>query len=209
MKKSVIITAIFMAFAMTEITAQDNGSQTEMRTLTGGGNAVGGYGAVTTGYSVIAGRDAFEFGFRGMWVVNHTVALGIGSTGFANEPVYNTLTGRDNLLAGAYGGFIIEPVVAPMMPVHVAFPILIGGGGMSVVEPDWDSFDNIPPMEYYLILEPGAEIEMNVARFFRLGVGASYRLPFDFGTTGGGIEGADPSDIRGFSYHLTLKFGKF
>ncbi|MCI0522234.1 MAG: hypothetical protein L0Y37_01125, partial [Bacteroidales bacterium] len=44
----------------------------------------------------------------------------------------------DFKLVWGYGGFIIEPIVAPMYPVHVSFPILIGGGGISYVETDWE-----------------------------------------------------------------------
>jgi len=210
--KKVIITLLTLLFiAILNVHAQQDNSQNEMRTLTGPGRAIGGYGAFTTGYSVIDNRDAFEFGFRGMWLTNHSVGFGIGTTMFANEPAYNSASGTDQFLTGAYGGFIIEPIFAPMLPLHVSFPVLIGGGGMSRFETDWDTFDNfvIPSMEYFLLIEPGAEAELNVTRFFRIGLGASYRLPFDFGATGGGLEGVSPSDIRGFSYHLALKFGKF
>mgnify|MGYP001133890048 CR=1 FL=1 len=130
----------------------------QMMTLTGPEHTGGGYGAFTTGYSVIQERHAYEFGFRGMWVINHSIAMGFGGTGFANQAMYNSGTGSDNFLTGGYGGFIIEPIVAPMYPVHIAFPILIGGGGISYVETDWDEFDNfVMATDFFMLIQPGAE----------------------------------------------------
>ena len=54
--------------------------------------------------------------------------MGIGGSGFMTQPVYDAGDDTDNFLTGGYGGFIIEPIVIPLEPVHVAFPILIGGG---------------------------------------------------------------------------------
>ena len=182
----------------------------QMMTLTGPEHTGGGYGAFTTGYSVIQERHAYEFGFRGMWVINHSIAMGFGGTGFANQAMYNSGTGSDNFLTGGYGGFIIEPIIAPMYPVHIAFPILIGGGGISYVETDWDEFDNfVMATDFFMLIQPGAEIELNVTRFFRIGLGASYRFPTDFNATASETPELSPQDLKGFSYSLSFKFGRF
>ncbi len=210
MKKLALILPAILCFTLLNVQAQDDYNQSEMRTLTGPGRSTGGFGAFTAGYSLINNRDAFEFGFRGMLLINHSIALGFGGTGFANEPAFNTISSTNKFIAGGYSGFIIEPLIAPMLPVHVAFPILIGGGGLSQFDTEWDSYESdIPSMEFFLLIEPGAEVELNVSRFFRVGAGVSYRIPYDFGSTGGGLEGVSPSALKGFSYHLALKFGKF
>lgn len=182
----------------------------QMMTLTGPEHTGGGYGAFTAGYSVIQERHAYEFGFRGMWVINHSIAMGFGGTGFANQAMYNSTSGSDNFLTGGYGGFIIEPIVAPMYPVHIAFPILIGGGGISYVETDWDDFDNfVMATDFFMLIQPGAELELNVTRFFRIGLGATYRFPTDFNATTTETPELSPQDLKGFSYSLSFKFGRF
>jgi hypothetical protein len=182
----------------------------QMRTLTGPEHTGGGYGAFTAGYSVIQERHAYEFGFRGMWVINHSIAMGFGGTGFANQAMYNPVSGSDNFLTGGYGGFIIEPIVAPMYPVHLAFPILIGGGGISYVETNWEEFDNfVMATDFFMIIQPGAELELNVTRFFRIGLGATYRFPTDFNATTTETPELSPQDLKGFSYSLSFKFGRF
>jgi hypothetical protein len=182
----------------------------QMMTLTGPEHTGGGYGAFTAGYSVIQERHAYEFGFRGMWVINHSIAMGFGGTGFANQAMYNSGTGSDNFLTGGYGGFIIEPIIAPMYPVHIAFPILLGGGGISYVETDWEEFDNfVTATDFFMLIQPGAEIELNVTRFFRIGMGATYRLPTDFNATTTETPELSPQDLKGFTYSLSFKFGRF
>jgi hypothetical protein len=188
----------------------------EIKTLAGSESSSGGYGAFTMGYSVIDDRSAFEFGFRGMWIMNHTIAMGFGGTGFMNQPVYNAGDGTDNFLTGGYGGFIIEPIVIPLEPVHVAFPILIGGGGISSIKTNWDNWDSwdelndyIPPTQLFMLIQPGAEIEFNVTRFFRMGLGASYRIPIELYHTTPEVPELSTQAVKGFVFGMSFKFGKF
>ena len=64
--------------------------------------------------------------------------MGIGGSGFMTQPVYDAGDDTDNFLTGGYGGLIIEPDCSSVEPVHVAFPILIGGGAISSIKTDWD-----------------------------------------------------------------------
>jgi hypothetical protein len=73
-----------------------------------------------------------------------------------------------------------------------------------------DYNDNfIEDSEAFLIAEPGAELELNITRHFRLAFGASYifTTPFDIGTTGTPVAGAE--SIDGWNYTVTFKFGRF
>jgi hypothetical protein len=57
---------------------------------------------------------------------------------------------------------------------------LFGGGGVVAQhgsmwdEQYWD--DNYYDSDVFLVFEPGAEIEFNIVKFFRISLGASYRL---------------------------------
>lgn len=213
MKKILLIVSLILSASGILLSQEVTGEQKkprQMMTLTGPDHTGGGYGAFTAGYSTIQDRHAYEFGFRGMWVINHSIAMGFGGTGFANQAIYNSSSGSDNFVTGGYGGFIIEPIVAPMYPVHIAFPILIGGGGISYVETDWEEFDNfVAATDFFMLIQPGAELELNVTRFFRIGLGASYRFPTDFNATTTETPELSPQDLKGFSYSLSFKFGRF
>jgi hypothetical protein len=61
----------------------------------------------------------------------------------------------------------------------------------------------------FLLIEPAAEVEINVTRFFRIALGTSYRFPAQFESGSSGTPQANPESLKGFSYNLTFKFGKF
>jgi len=171
----------------------------------------GGYGAFNVGYTNIDGKSAIQMGMRGAWVIDHHIALGLAGNGF-----FNNLSKTEDLngyyLAGGYGGFYFEPIIAPNSSVHVSFPILIGGGGVSTIPQnylDGDFNDFVYNYDFYFVFEPGVEIEFNLARFFRLGVGASYRL-----TNGVILNYPLSPDIpkevlNAVNFYVIFKFGKF
>lgn len=182
----------------------------------------GGYGAILMNYSQIDGKDAFLVGMRGMWIINHGIGIGVGGYGFANDLQYDNPPGTsptDYSLAGGYGGLIIEPIIGAKHPVHVSFPVLIGAGGVAYIRQYWNTYPQYPD-EYnyytedataYFVLEPGIELEFNMVKFFRIGLGAYYRYTSDVNLSAwNGTDYSNVSpDLKGFSFGLSLKFGKF
>jgi hypothetical protein len=203
-----LVAVIFVSTAV----AQDNEKQEEFKTLFGNGKSThGGYGGLSINYSQIDGEDAILVGARGGWIINHGVMIGIGGYGFANDMNYDkTIDGYyDNYsLAGGYGGLIIEPIIGAKWPVHVTFPILIGAGGVALInnyygEPNWDYYYS-DESDAFFVIEPGIEIEMNMVKFMRLAVGGYYRYTSDLY-----LSDTDSHVLDGFSVGLTMKFGKF
>jgi hypothetical protein len=190
MKKSIILSA-FLTLIFLSASAQDPEFEyyksKEIKTLLGRNRSGGGYLAFNTGYSVIDNNHAVLFGGRFGWLASHSIGIGMGATGFINEFHYEPTLDREVFLAGGYGGIYIEPILLPRLPVHLSFPILFGAGGISYVSKESDLNNNlIEDSEAFLIVEPAAEIELNLTKFFRLAVGASYRFPtsFDVGLSG-------------------------
>ena len=183
----------------------------EIRTLFGRNRSNGGYGALWMGYSTIDQKNALQFGARGSWVIQHSFAIGVGGTGFINEYHYDANLDQDVFLSGGYGGFYLEPILFPKSPVHLAFPILIGAGGVSFVSYNdefWDS-NFVEDYEGFLILEPGVDLELNLTRFMRLGIGATYRFPTEFEFASRPNSTADSEALKGLTYNVTFKFGSF
>jgi hypothetical protein len=182
----------------------------EIKTLLGRNKAGGGYGAFSLGYSVIDNNQAVLFGGRFGWIASHSLGVGIGATGFINEYHYEPVLDREVFLAGGYGGLYIEPILLPRFPVHLSFPLLLGAGGISYVSKESSLNNNlVEDSEAFLLIEPGAELELNLTRFFRFAVGASYRFPTAFDVGLAGTSTASAESIKGLSYMVTLKFGKF
>jgi hypothetical protein len=174
----------------------------------------GGYAAISVGYTQIDADDVMTLGLRAGWLIDHHVTIGLAGKALMNsvfiEGDFPNTTENGLYLSGGYGGFFVEPIVAPNFPIHVSFPILIGGGGLvlndqSMHDYNWEN-DNYEPYDWdtYFVFEPGVEIELNVVKFFRIAVGGSYRL------TSNMHMGYVPKDLmNGFNADVTFKFGKF
>jgi hypothetical protein len=213
MKKSLLIIAVSILIPA-GIVAQDPEFQyyknKEMKTLLGRNRSGGGYGSFTTGYTTIDNKHALLFGGRFSWIASHTVGIGIGATGFINEYHYEPSIDKNVFLTGGYGGLYIEPILFPRFPVHLSFPVLFGAGGISFISKD-DNFNNnfIENSKAFLLIEPSAELELNLTRFFRLAFGATYRFPTRFDAGLPGNYTIDIESLKSLSYTVTLKFGKF
>ncbi|WP_167609985.1 hypothetical protein [Maribellus sediminis] len=211
--------SIFLVLIMAALYAgaQDDYRSDEVETIFSRNKSNGGYGAFSIGYSQIDGRDALITGARGAFIFDHSFAIGLGGYGFVNNLDYDSYVG-DNpeerfMLAGGYGGIFLEPIIAGTKPVHVSFPILVGMGGIALVENngwgwEWDIDPYHPGHEYdhdlFFVFEPAVELEFNLTRFFRTSAYASYRFTSDID-----LYDTEQDVLRGFNFGMTFKFGKF
>jgi hypothetical protein len=191
-----------------------------MRTLFGGDGKIenGGWGGFTLGYTRVNGKDAFLSGGKGGWLINHRFTLGLAGYGFITNWNQNSITlpTADNYsMAGGYGGLLLEPVFAPFNPIHISVPVIIGGGSAGVVE-NFDSHMHNHYSTYSgcFVIEPGIDLEINVVRFFRIALNASYRftssLYVDYYSNDGIKQFSLPHNaMEGFNAGITFKFGKF
>jgi len=182
----------------------------EIQTVFSKNRSNGGYGALSIGFTEIDHRDAIVMGARGAWMIDHSFALGLGGYGFVNDINYDNpfQDNYDYNLAGGYGGLIVEPILAPRMPVHLSFPILFGMGGISYIQHqynDWDYWWNSTDYsDVFWVIEPAVELEFNLTRYFRLAATGSYRL-----TSNINMLNTNPDILNGFTAGLIFKFGKF
>ncbi|NOY50290.1 MAG: hypothetical protein GXO88_07005 [Chlorobi bacterium] len=182
MKIKIIATVLFLVLALANsLWAQENKNEFKTIFKKDEGKSIthGGYGSFSIGYTNIDGKDGLQLGGRAAWILNHHIAIGIAGKSFFNNLTKSNAS-HDYYLAGGYGGLFIEPIIAPKSPVHASFPIMFGLGGLAAKNGNiWD--DNYYSDTYYdtdvfLVIEPGAEIEFNIVKFFRISLGASYRL---------------------------------
>lgn len=203
---------IILAFVCTFANAQDDYRNNEIQTVFAGDNSLGFYGGFSLGYTQINGKDALISGGRGALIFNHSLALGFAGYGFVNGLEEYHLQDHqypEYSLAGGYGGLLIEPIAGGLKPVHFSFPIVIGMGGVALVENyGWDYWDyhNSESTQYdiFFVIEPGVELEFNVARFFRTAAAVSYRFTSDIE-----LNEMDQNVLKGLNFKLAFKFGKF
>jgi hypothetical protein len=214
--KTIIVSFIILAlststFAQKTIRIDNsNDNNQEIQTLFKRNKRDGFYGAMTVGYSPINGSDGVVFSSRGCWIVDHWFALGVGGTAFANniegindlDQTLNQLNNNTHL-AGGYGGFIIEPMLAPLKPLHLSFPLLIGAGGASTYT-DYYYSSTYDVGDLFAVVEPGIELEVNFTRWLRIAAFATYRFTSDIK-----IEDINPDALRSYSVGMSFKVGLF
>jgi hypothetical protein len=213
MKRIIIIPVILMLFAAT-LQSQDPEFEyykgKEIKTLLGKNMPGGSFGTVTLGYSLIDNKNAIMIGARISGIASHFIGVGIGGTAFINENHYDIALNRNVHFAGGYGGVYVEPIVVPNFPVHLSFPVLFGGGAISSFAGDPDaSGSEVKDTRVFLLAEPSVEMELNVTRHFRLAMGISYRFPTGFNVGRNNNPPARVESLKGVSYKLSFKFGKF
>lgn len=212
MKKTLTISALLILICSISFSQKDDTTKKsdEYKTLFNQSNHNGFYGAFTVGYSEIDNKQGVIFGGRFEWITGHSMGIGFGGTGFINEYHFEPALNSDVFLTGGYGGLYLEPILMPNYPVHFSFPILLGAGGISYVTEDMDFNHNmIEDSEAFLVAEPAAEIELNLTRYFRLALGASYRFTTAFNVGLPNSPNISSDAIKGFSYMITFKFGRF
>jgi len=207
MKKLTLL--IFLGLGFLLATAQEYNDNDQISTIFSKNRRNGGYGALSFSYTEIDNKDDFLMGARGSWIIDHSFAIGIGGCGFVNDVNYHGWMNNDldNNLAGGYGGLYLEPILAPRLPVHISFPVLLGLGGISNI-PDhtnWNDwvFDD-SKSDTYLVFEPSVELEFNMTRHMRLAGSIGYRFTSDIE-----LENTNPDILKGTNIGVVLKFGKF
>lgn len=176
----------------------------EDETLLGDDIESGGYGAVIVKYGQIMGTDGVFVGGQGGWIINHTLVIGGGGFGLANKIA---LEGSDcQYLGFGYGGLLLEYIIASRKLVHLDIQCLIGAGGVSSYTDTYLCYDEdyFSDGDAFFALEPGASLMLNLHRYVRVGVGATYRYV-------GGVcyRGLEDADLRGFTGQMIFKFGNF
>jgi hypothetical protein len=204
----------FLAFAQVdEETNQEYQRHDEIKTLfpRDRRGSVGGYGELSVLYTAIDKRDAIIFGARGAVLIGHSLAIGLCGSGFINDPKVYSGMAEEVSITGGYGGLFFEPIIFPRFPVHVAFPVTIGVGGVTAARfYEYDDYEDYYPEESdaYFVVEPGVELELNITRFCRFSIGGYYRYTTDVEMVIDGVV-LPGSLLQGFSGGVNFKFGRF
>ncbi|PLW98403.1 MAG: hypothetical protein C0593_05735 [Marinilabiliales bacterium] len=219
MKKALILFSILLGIGIVSAQAQEvEYDNNEIRTLAGNKNISNGfYAGLNFGYTPIEDKDAFLTGVRLAWVINHSFALGVTSTGFVTDmDHYNDIADDNFYLTGGYGGIYMEPIFFAKSPIHFSVPITIGAGGIFAWNEDyfndpWEHgyYEYHDDCDTFFVVEPGLELDMTVVKFMRISLGATYRITDDIQMQNNDDIAVSKDALRNISGYFSLKFGKF
>lgn len=183
---------------------------------------VGYFVELNGGYTQFSSLSVLMAGGSAGIILNHNWSIGITGTMignsyhlFFNEIYYSN---SDSLMHGAYfgggyAGLLIEYTLFPRSLIHVAFPLMIGGGYMYWLDDNYYNTDfwnnqywrrGIVDQTKFFVIEPGVRAEFNVLKKLRLGIGVSYRY-----TPKLNLISVHPDMINTFNAKINLRFGKF
>lgn len=158
----------------------------------------GGYGGPLVKYGEMGDETAILLGGEGAGTFttgNHSLLIGGAGYGLINEPDWGT----DQTLDFGYGGLLIGYTHRPDAVVHVETKLLLGAGGVSLVDSDGSSDDS----GSFLVSEVTVGAEVNLTDFLEVGIGGAYRL-----TTDPSLNGVEADDLSGPSLVLSFQFGQ-
>lgn len=220
MKKNlfILVTLLisFVAQSQTESGPNPSGDEKqEIQTLMNNPSHIGWWVSGDFGWTKIDDKDAFLGGLSGGVIINHAVSIGIAGYGIMNSQnlQYSAIEDTAVFIYGGYGGLKLEYRLVPLNKINIAFPLLIGGGGLaySTYNPnEWKNSNNHQENNYtyawdgFFAIEPGISLGINLLKFMRLDIGASYRYA-------PGIDLPNTNDdlFNGFNANISLKFGSF
>ena len=144
-------------------------------------------------YGSLAGEFTPMGGVSATLHINKKFGIGLAGYSTMNNFTPTALNAKSLLnLNVMYGGLKLEYTPNPNAPIHVSFPLLIGGGSARV-----DSSNNYRNNfggyggrdrdrngsretngrgTNFFVIQPGINIEANVIRFLKIYAGASYRI---------------------------------
>jgi hypothetical protein len=209
MKTRLLMTSFFIAFVTFHVTAQ------EVQSIFSNGRATGGYGALSNKFTYIGGEFANICEVYGGVFINRRWMVGLAFAGSTNDLRVPLEYSVDPINPMTYqygqGGLKLERVFNSNRPVHFVVNLFSGVGFTAQYNRnEWYDYTYDPHSSslhdenWFYVLEPGAQVEMNLFRWMRLSPGVSYRQTY--GSDGQGLSDGSLSD---WTYSVTLKFGGF
>ena len=195
----IITGLVSIAFAQDQV--NEVGPKDQMQTLFGFDSKITGYGTLETKYTQLLDKDAILIGGHGGVIFNSYFYFGLGAYGLVTPNQFVGSFPKESLdMYMGYTGLMMGFNVMPTKVVHFSIPLFVGVGNLEL------EHDNIfVENSAFLLFEPGLQLEVNVAQFLKIGLGAGYRMVQ--GTTL--RNDITDDDLTYWTGNFSLIFGKF
>lgn len=182
----------------------------DIKTLSGSMSHSGGFGALSFRSTKFRDESLVLGGLRGGWIINRTLGIGIEGHGIIPTAKFDDIeAGREVNILGGYGGMFLELIFFSNEVVHVTFPVSGGAGWLGYHRTNEDNtmpgpLEKEVDSDVFWYVEPGANLEFNISRNFRLAMGVSKRFTQDMELINTETDAFDK-----LNYYITLKIGGF
>ncbi|MBN2213007.1 MAG: hypothetical protein JW723_02080 [Bacteroidales bacterium] len=163
-------------------------------------------------YSSLFNTGVVYGGVKGALLFDHHYAFGFSVGGFLTEALTEApgttgeIVGLNEVMI--YGGFYFDYVTTFNSPVQISFPTLIGGGGILLLEKTEPNpvsgivDEKLVEGGIYFVVEPAINMEINLTRVIRIGLGGGYRF-----IVNSDLERFTDKDLAAPFVNMNIKFG--
>ncbi|MBI9055175.1 MAG: hypothetical protein JEY96_15235 [Bacteroidales bacterium] len=196
-------TFLFLILVLSIITIQaQEGEKDNIETIFKKPTKIRGYIVSITSLTPLNGENAYMSGVQVGGIFNDQFILG-----FYQVHIENNIFEDDNSFINSdldfdHKGLLLGYIFMPKRIIHFNTNVQLGKGDLDIYNHDinrW-TYD-----DFIFVVSPSVEMEFNVAKFFRVGIGANYRFAFDVDQ----IENYNNEDFSDFGAFVSLKFGWF
>lgn len=179
-------------------------SQDDFQTIFGSDVSFSGYGGPFMSFTSINGEFAHMMGGGGGVLLNKRFFF--GGFGMGNTTKHkvnyidpNTFYYPNINLDFGYGGLYFGYIISPNNSIHPAVFLQSGWGDIAL-----SNNGNTIITDNVFVLNPSAQLEINMTTFFRIGIGVNYQF-----VNGVNLSGLNNEDFTNFGGFLSFKFGWF
>ena len=164
---------------------------------------VRGYFGSISNVTSLNGESAFLSGIQAAGIFNDHFIFGFYRLNLENNSFTNdNFINPDYELEFDHRGLLLGYIFMPKRIIHFNTNIQLGQGDLDIYN---DALSRWTYDDFVFIVSPSVEVEFNVAKFLRVGVGANYLFAFDVNE----IENYKNEDFSDFGAFVSFKFGWF
>jgi len=163
---------------------------------------VRGYIGSLTNITTLDGKTAYMSGVNVAGIFNDHFILGLYKLDLENSIFSN----NDNYIGSSinfdHKGLWLGYVFMPKRMIHFNANVQAGKGNLEIYDASLNSWLED---DFVFVITPSLEVEFNVAKFLRVGIGANYRFALDVNE----FNNYDDSDFSDLGAFVSFKFGWF
>ena len=163
----------------------------------------GWYVAPSFGGTTLDGHYSSLVGLHGSWLINRQFGIGLTANAFGWDRTRIDSPQPNTRVDGGYGGLLLQYIIASDKLVHGTVETTIGGGALCY-DGGGTYHHECDDRVTFFVLEPVANVELNVTSFMRVALGAGYRF-----TAIDDNSFATKPELGGFVTRTSIKFGQF
>lgn len=161
-----------------------------------------GYIAPLTNTTYLDGETAYMTGVNVASIINDHYILGFYKLDLENDIRSNNTNYIGNEMDFDHKGLWLGYIFMPQRIIHFNVNAQVGKGNLEIYD---NIFNEWLEDDLIFVVSPSLEAEINVAKFFRVGIGANYRFTFDVDK----FDNYNNEDFSDFGAFISFKFGWF